>query len=214
MQWLKICLIILAWLLLSVLLYNILSVEIVYSVQMNCTDSNYTEAAATCSAAQQHSTFTVQILYKLYSLQLNCTYSNYTQAAATCSAAQQHSTFTVQILYKLYSLQLNCTYSNYTEAAATCSAAQHERESSFCLLKCSAAGCLMLNVYIDNYIQKLDPSKKFKWLNTHCHNLTAIRNTRLISLQATARRLSLPKVRLGWDDVIQECGVIWHDVSC
>jgi hypothetical protein len=107
---------------LCVLLYSILSVQTVYSVQLNCTDSNYTQAAATCSAAQQHSTFTVQILYKLYSLQLNCTDSNYTQAAATCSAAQQHSTFTVQILY---SLQLNCTYSNYTEAAATCSAAQH-----------------------------------------------------------------------------------------
>ena len=76
------------------------------------------------SAAQQHSTFTVQILYKLYSLQLNCTYSNYTEAAATCSAAQQHTIFTVQILYKLYILQLNCTYCNYTEAAATCSAAQ------------------------------------------------------------------------------------------
>ena len=40
--------------------------------------SNYTEAAATSSAAQQHSTFTVQILYKLYSLQLNCTYNNNT----------------------------------------------------------------------------------------------------------------------------------------
>jgi len=74
-----------------------------------------------CSAAQQHSTFTVQILHKLYSLQLNCTYSNYTQAAATCSFAQQHSIFTVQILYKLYSLQLNCTYSNYTQATATSS---------------------------------------------------------------------------------------------
>ena len=50
---------------LSVLLYSILSVQIVYglyNVQLNCT---YTEAAATCSAAQQHSTFTVQILYNL-----------------------------------------------------------------------------------------------------------------------------------------------------
>ena len=109
---------------LSVLLYSILGEQIVYSVQLNCTYRDNTEAAATCSAAHDHSTFTVQILYKLYSLQLNCTYSNYTQAAATCSAAQQHSTFTVQILYKLYSLQLNCTYSNYTQAAATCSAAQ------------------------------------------------------------------------------------------
>jgi len=71
---------------------------------MNCTYSNYTEAAATCSAAQQHSTFTVQILYKLYSIQLNCTYSNYTEAAATCLAAQQHSIFAEQILYKLYNL--------------------------------------------------------------------------------------------------------------
>ena len=70
-----------------------------------------------------------------------------------------YSTFTVQILY---SLQLSSTYSNYTEAAATCSAAQQERESSCCLLKCSAAGCLMFNVYIDNHIQQLDPSKKFK----------------------------------------------------
>jgi len=41
-----------------------LSVQIVYSVQLNCTYINYTEAAATCSAAQQHRTFTVQILYK------------------------------------------------------------------------------------------------------------------------------------------------------
>ena len=44
----------------------------------------------------EHSTFIVEILYKLYSVQLNCTYSNYTETAATCSAAQQHSTFTVQ----------------------------------------------------------------------------------------------------------------------
>ena len=36
-----------------------------YSVQLNCTDSNYRIAAATCSAAQQHNIFTVQILYKL-----------------------------------------------------------------------------------------------------------------------------------------------------
>jgi len=44
--------------------------------------TNYTEAAATFSAAQQHCTFTVQILHKLYILKLSCTYSNYTEAAA------------------------------------------------------------------------------------------------------------------------------------
>jgi len=42
-----------------------------YSLQLNCTYSKYTENAATCSAAQQNSTFTVKILYKLYSLQMN-----------------------------------------------------------------------------------------------------------------------------------------------
>ena len=82
---------------LSVLLYSILSVQIVYSVQLNCTDSNYSQAAATCSAAQQHSKFTVQILYKLYSLQLNCTYSNYTEVAATSSAAQQKRNFQADV---------------------------------------------------------------------------------------------------------------------
>ena len=55
-----------------------------YSLQLKCTYSNYTEAAASCSTAQQQRTFTVQILYKLYRLQLNCTYSNYTEAAVTC----------------------------------------------------------------------------------------------------------------------------------
>ena len=66
-----------------------------YSLQLN---SIYTEVATAFSAAQQHSTFTVQILYKLYSPQLNSTYSSLTEAAATCSAAQQHSTFMVQVL--------------------------------------------------------------------------------------------------------------------
>jgi hypothetical protein len=62
-----------------------------YSVQLNCTYSKYTEGAATCSAVQQRSTFIVQILYEQNNLQPNCTYSNYTEAAATRSAAQQHT---------------------------------------------------------------------------------------------------------------------------
>jgi hypothetical protein len=60
----------------SVLLYSTFSVQALYklySLQLNCIYSNYTQAAATCSAVQQHSTFTVKILYKLYSLQLNFT---------------------------------------------------------------------------------------------------------------------------------------------
>jgi hypothetical protein len=106
----------------------------VYSLQLNCTYSNYTEAAATCSAAQQHSTFTVQILY---SLQLNCTYSNYTKAAATCSAAQQHSC-------------TNCTVYNWTvltvikqKLLLDVQLHNSAQTSSWCLLKCSAASCLI-----------------------------------------------------------------------
>ena len=102
----------------SVLLYSILNVQLVYgryNLHLNCTYNNYTEAAATCSAAQQHSIFTVQILYKLYSLQLNCTYSNYTEAAY--SAAQQHSTFTVQIQF-FYSEKIIITIRLATETDA------------------------------------------------------------------------------------------------
>ena len=39
-------------------------------------------------------------------------------------------------------------------------------------------------------------------------------NIRLISYQATARRRTWPTHPLGWDDAIQECGVIGHDVFC
>ena len=89
---------------LSVLLYSILCVQIVYSVQLICNVSNYIEAAATCSAAQQNDTFTVQILSKLYSVQLNCTYSNYTEAAATCAAAKSTAHLLCKLCTKLYSL--------------------------------------------------------------------------------------------------------------
>jgi len=64
--------------------------------------SNYTEVADTCSTAQQHSTFTVQILDKLYSLKLKCSYRNYTDAVATCSVAQENNKFIVQVLYKVH----------------------------------------------------------------------------------------------------------------
>jgi len=89
-------------------------------MQLNCTYSNYTEAAATCSDAQQHSTFTVQTLYKLYSVQLNVL-TVITQKLLL--HVQLHNS-TTHLLYKLYTQQMNCTHNNYTEAAATCSAAQ------------------------------------------------------------------------------------------
>jgi len=78
-------------------------------MQINSSYSNYTEDAVTCPAAQQHSTFTVQLVYKFYHLLLHCIYSNYTEAAGTCSDEQQDKNFTVEILYKPHGLQLNCT---------------------------------------------------------------------------------------------------------
>ena len=113
----------------------------------NCTYSNYTEAAAICSAAQQHSTFSVQILYKLYSLQLNCTYSNYTEAAVICSAAQQHSTISVQILYKLYKLYIiTQKLPLYVQL--------HNSTQTLQLMSCDVqCGRLISIIYIYQYIQ-------------------------------------------------------------
>jgi ABC-type uncharacterized transport system permease subunit len=60
----------------SVLLYIILSVQIVYSLQLNCTDSNHSEREreAVMLSALLYSILSVQIVY---SVQLNCTDSNY-----------------------------------------------------------------------------------------------------------------------------------------
>ena len=52
-----------------------------------------------------HSTFTVQIVYKLYNLTLKCTYSNYIEAAVTWSAAQQE-----RETVKLMSSEVECSW--------------------------------------------------------------------------------------------------------
>ena len=59
---------------LSVLVYSILSVHRVYSVQLNCTDSNYRETVTVMLSVLVYSILSVQIVY---SVQLNCTDSNY-----------------------------------------------------------------------------------------------------------------------------------------
>ena len=62
---------------LSVLLYSMLSVQIVYSVQLNCTDSSYRERVNVMLSVLLYSILTVQIVY---SVQLNCTDSNYRES--------------------------------------------------------------------------------------------------------------------------------------
>jgi ABC-type uncharacterized transport system permease subunit len=61
---------------LSVLLYSLLSVQIVYTVQLNCTYSNYREMeiVTVVWSVLLYSILCVQIVY---SVQLNCTDSNY-----------------------------------------------------------------------------------------------------------------------------------------
>ena len=55
------------------LLYSILSVQIVYSVQLNCTDSNYRERETVILSVLLYRILSVKIVY---SVQMNCTDSN------------------------------------------------------------------------------------------------------------------------------------------
>jgi hypothetical protein len=50
---------------LSVLLYSIWNVQIVYSVQLNCTGSNYRDRVTVMLSVLLYSIFTVQILYSV-----------------------------------------------------------------------------------------------------------------------------------------------------
>ena len=59
---------------LSVLLYSIWSVQLVYSVQLKFTDSNYRDIVTVMLSVLLYSILSVQIVY---SVQLNCTDSNY-----------------------------------------------------------------------------------------------------------------------------------------
>ena len=59
---------------LGVLLYSILSVQIVYSLQLNCTESNYRETVIVMLSVLLYSILSVQIVYRV---QLNSTESNY-----------------------------------------------------------------------------------------------------------------------------------------
>ena len=59
---------------LSVLLYSILSVQIEYSVQLNCNDSNYRETVTLMLSLLLYITLCVQVVYRV---QLNSTERNY-----------------------------------------------------------------------------------------------------------------------------------------
>ena len=57
-------------LLLHVQLHSTFTVQILYSLQLNCSYSNYTEGSAKCSAAQEHNIFTLQTVQSATELYL------------------------------------------------------------------------------------------------------------------------------------------------
>jgi hypothetical protein len=69
----------------SVLLYRILSVQIEYSVHLNCTDSNYRERQSDCYVDMMNVLLYRMLSIKIvYSVQLNCTDSNYRERESDC----------------------------------------------------------------------------------------------------------------------------------
>ena len=115
-----------------------------YSLQLNCTYRNYTQAAATCSAAQQQSTFTVknvQYATELYLQELHrsCCYM------FSCTTAQHiyctNTVQTVQSATELYLQELHrsCCY------VFSCITAHKLR--SWCILKWSADASLKLHTH-------------------------------------------------------------------
>ena len=81
---------------LSVLLYSTFTVQTLYklySVQLNCTYSNYTQAAATCSAAQQHTNSPADIFCSA----VQPAVLNYTVSVSTYSVTSLDRTFQINV---------------------------------------------------------------------------------------------------------------------
>jgi len=79
------------------------TVQNTYIVQMNCTYSKYTEAAAKCSAAQQHST--AHLLYKYCT---NWPVWNWTVLTAITQKLLLHIQLHNSAVYLLYKYCTNC----------------------------------------------------------------------------------------------------------
>ena len=88
-------------------IYRKNTVQILHIEQLNCIYSNYTETTPTCSASQQHSTFTVQMLHKQYSLHLNCT-------TIITQKLLLHVQLNISTAHLLYKYCTNCTVCIWT----------------------------------------------------------------------------------------------------
>ena len=103
----------------SVLLHGTFTVQILhvlYSVQLNCTYSNYTEAAATCSAAQQHRNCPALFCSALQLVLWNCICRhNHIQSSDSSSDAVPHPYSATQYAFKF--LPGNCKASFLTSSS-------------------------------------------------------------------------------------------------
>ena len=185
-------------LLLYVQLHNTFTVQILYklySLQLNCTYSNYTEAAATCcSAAQQHNTFIVQILYKYCT---NCTVCNWTVLTVITQKPLLHVQLHNSTTHLLYKYCTKCTVCNWTVLTVIThklplyvQLPNSTENVSWCLLKWITAVCLIFYAYI---------------------NTTALRNSYVCSCPVSAGRFIYLSVIMEWRHSGQ--WVIRHHVS-
>jgi hypothetical protein len=125
-----------------------------------------------CTTAQ-HSTFTVQLLYKLYSLQLNCIFSNYTQLLlhvplhnttqslqlmppAVQSSPLFHITPVSVRIHKGMSFKL--TLLPKTTMSPVHSTTKHTQPFLH----------LELPAYMDSHIRRLDPWNSHRWMKVWC----------------------------------------------
>ena len=171
-------------LLLYVQLHNTFTVQILYklySLQLNCTYSNYTEAAATCSAAQQHNTFIVQILYKYCT---NCTVCNWTVLTVITQKPLLHVQLHNSTTHLLYKYCTKCTVCNWTVLTVIThklplyvQLPNSTENVSWCLLKWITAGCLIFYA---------------------CINITALRNSYVCSCPVSAGWFIYLSVTMEW----------------
>jgi len=95
------------WLSHSACIFTVQILYKLYSLQLNFTYSNYTEAAAECSAAQQLSTFTVKYC-------TNCTVCNWTVLTVIAQKQPLHVQLHNTTTHLLHKYCINCTFRNWT----------------------------------------------------------------------------------------------------
>ena len=110
---------------------------------------------------------------------------------------------------------MNCTYRNYTKTAAA-NVQLHKRRERVQVLS-SEVQCGRLFDTVCAYKQSYPEMRPFREIRMIKNALPQPHNATQHSpklLSGDCKAAFVPTHPLGWDDVIQECGVIRHDVGC